>query len=728
MADYPTLDEISQMPEGPDELAQHLYANGFATPPQPPPPPAPVFPDMTVSTPLTPPDRYAGARNQNFSMPVSGEDLGGAPELGAGEPSGAGRLDFKPLGPVKPVEPTRSVMNVLGGGNYGPVQPPEAPWDLSPSASSAPTPRAAAPVAGKEMVPPEIGAMGAAPAAGAPPAGGAIPTPAPPLTLTKPTRQESREAGKEERELNIAQYQRERPQITAPYNTQEYWGQIAAQKDFDLRHPLGAPISRMPGTKGKILHGLGMAGEIAGQMTVPGIMPMVPGTRQNLALGEGTALREGSRVGKEKLETEKGASEMAEQAARTANIEQQTKKAGAEELLQIGPNGEVNGWKDGMGVYHALSDPKTPQAIREIASTTEGKLIKPTVEKMDNGDVLGITPGYPAIPGLPATEDHPATEGTPAVPPSVQLLYHGDPKLETDLTSRTVNGKEHHILVNKKTGEDIKDLGAFKAETTAAQSLAQMKHDETEMIAYDPNHNSYIAPYGQINELGLMHPGKASPADRKNAEDATSGLNEVGRKTLVMDKTLKALDQNPAQRAIIAYALSHAGVSDTLDQLMKSAAMHGASPDTEKFVIAANNLREAVLALPKIVTGTSRMTDVQAQALWKTIVDGSARGSKYGHNQLLALDEQVARQWRKVPLVEGNPVSMPSLKCTKGQPRSFEEGVQQRAAGGAAAPAAGGPPGPPEPGMKWQQTARQAHIGKYRRINKWLTTTMTGAM
>jgi len=40
-----------------------------------------------------------------------------------------------------------------------------------------------------------------------------------------------------------------------------------------------------------------------------------------------------------------------------------------------------------------------------------------------------------------------------------EVVYEGDPKVETDLADLEVNGKPHKVIVNKKTGETIKDLG-----------------------------------------------------------------------------------------------------------------------------------------------------------------------------------------------------------------------------------------------------------------------------
>lgn len=42
---------------------------------------------------------------------------------------------------------------------------------------------------------------------------------------------------------------------------------------------------------------------------------------------------------------------------------------------------------------------------------------------------------------------------------TAEVVYKGDPKTETEVTKLEVNGKPHTVLVNKKTGETIKDLG-----------------------------------------------------------------------------------------------------------------------------------------------------------------------------------------------------------------------------------------------------------------------------
>jgi hypothetical protein len=42
---------------------------------------------------------------------------------------------------------------------------------------------------------------------------------------------------------------------------------------------------------------------------------------------------------------------------------------------------------------------------------------------------------------------------------SADEVYHGDPKVQTQVTTLEVGGRPHQVIVNKETGEQIKDLG-----------------------------------------------------------------------------------------------------------------------------------------------------------------------------------------------------------------------------------------------------------------------------
>ena len=83
-----------------------------------------------------------------------------------------------------------------------------------------------------------------------------------------------------------AAYDEMRPQTTATPGSLEWNQQRQAQIEFDKAHPWGAPISRMPGIAGKILHGLAVAGNIAGDIVDPNAMAIVPGTQLHRAIEE----------------------------------------------------------------------------------------------------------------------------------------------------------------------------------------------------------------------------------------------------------------------------------------------------------------------------------------------------------------------------------------------------------------------------------------------------------
>jgi len=69
------------------------------------------------------------------------------------------------------------------------------------------------------------------------------------------------------------------------YDWQKQRGeQIASQRDqmdFKKAHPWGSPESTHPGVMGSILHGLSVAGNIAGDVIAPGTMANIPGTQMH---------------------------------------------------------------------------------------------------------------------------------------------------------------------------------------------------------------------------------------------------------------------------------------------------------------------------------------------------------------------------------------------------------------------------------------------------------------
>src|SRR6266403_2390015 len=503
--------------------------------------------------------------------------------------------------------------------------------------------------------------MSEAPELGGTPPGGAGAGIVKPMSPVAPTRKESIAAGKR-------QFQEMRPPLTADPGSAEFSHQKLAQIEFDKAHPWGGDISAQPGLLGKIGHIAAKVGNIAGDVLAPGVMANIPGTDINKRIQEADTKRElTQRTAAEQEGVTKG---LQQEETKTHGEEAKTKlaKEQNEQNLEKDTEGNITGWKDAQGKLHGLDEEGTPQGIKDIAEATQNK---PHFEKLTNGDIVQVTPGKG---GTPATST---------------VVHKGDPKVETDLTTRTVGGQEHHILVNKGTGQDIKALGAFKTEANPAKELAKEKADEEPVIGFDKNGIQRLMPRGQAQKEGLTHLVKSSPKDRADAEQNTAALNDMGAKVKNAFESSKAIDKlGMGQKTLIQSALR--GHPDDYSVRMAVSMM---APEAQKYVQDIFSLREAALALPKQTTGGSRVSEPQANALFNT-VPGSSGDHKFREGQLRKFDENLTRLWKKVPLVEGNEPE-----------RAFSE--EGKKAGG------GGPPHEAKSGMKWQQNKK---TGEYREV------------
>ena len=66
----------------------------------------------------------------------------------------------------------------------------------------------------------------------------------------------------------------------------EYFQQQRARSDFQQENHLGTPLNH-PGFAGKLLHGLSVAGNVAGDILAPGTMSLIPGTQLHNQLVRG---------------------------------------------------------------------------------------------------------------------------------------------------------------------------------------------------------------------------------------------------------------------------------------------------------------------------------------------------------------------------------------------------------------------------------------------------------
>jgi hypothetical protein len=442
----------------------------------------------------------------------------------------------------------------------------------------------------------------------------------------------------------------------------------------EKEHPWGSPDNH-PGLLGKIGHGLARAGEIAADVVAPGLTQAIPGTPEQRGVQANALKRElAQRTAAEGQAAQRASqeknveSEIAGRDVQTEEGKARLAKEQTEQSLEKDAQGNVTGWKGPDGKLHSLDEEGTPQAIKDIAEASKSKQ-GPQLEKTANGDIVQVT----------TDKDGKAHS---------EVVYHGDPKVETDLTSKTVNGQEHRILVNKNTGETIKDLGAFKTEETPGQREKAEEAGQEPVIGYDKDGTQRLMSRAEAKQAGLNHIIKATPKDRDDAEQNASALNDMTAKVRNLRESSKAIDKlGTVQKTLIQAAL-RGGPDDMSTRL----AVSQMSPEAKQFYQDVASLREAALALPKQTTGGARVSEVQAHALWSTI-PGSAGDHNFRDSQLRKFDENTERLWRKVPAIEGNK-----------RERAFDENEGGKQAG---------PPGPPDPGMKWQQNKK---TGEYRQV------------
>lgn len=455
-------------------------------------------------------------------------------------------------------------------------------------------------------------------------------------------------------------------------------------------HPWGTAENH-PGLLGKIGHVAGKIGNIALDVAAPSLALNIPGTDLN-RLGQESELKK--ELAKRTAAEGQAANLKSEEEARNVQTEEgkeRLKKLQTEQSLEKDAEGNITGWKGPDGALHSLDEEGTPQAIKDIATATQSK---PHFEKTENGDIVQITPGKN---GAPAQSD---------------VVYKGNAKQKTEIRSIVdpASGHAHDQVIDVTPGsptfgKSLADLGRSKEDKapSVTQELTKLKADEEPVIGYDKDGVMQLVPRGQAKEAGLQHIIKATPKDREDAQQNTSVLNDMGKKVKDVFDSRKALDQNWYQKTIIANALSHPG-GGTIDSLVRAGVLTGATDLTKDYVQSVLSLRESSLALPKQLTGGSRVSEIQAQALWAT-APGVQGDSKYAEKQLRKFDDNLGRLWKKVPRVEGN---------------APERAFPGEGAGGAKGGATATPPAPPPGKVVVLDQKKEPHFVNENQVDEFL--------
>ena len=286
-----------------------------------------------------------------------------------------------------------------------------------------------------------------------------------------------------------------------------------------LRPPDQGGGSGIDQVKNPILRGLLRIPEAIGSTFLPSLTSYIPGTglhHEGLVRGAEAAVNQDTANAKENAGT-------AETEARTASIpgEDALKKAQADEAnartesLRNPPKG----WKESaepaidpdhpeLGPQHFFyneSDPTQKQFGGTMAAKPTAADSEPHYEKTEDGSVIAMTKDKDGKVGY-------------------QVVYHGDPKIETDLTE--VNG--HRVLVNKKTGATIQDLGVAK--TGGADHGQNIMGPDGTLIRLEP---------GQKAPEGFTTPTQAGTQNTLTVQQR----NAAARGTLLHEQTPAILSE-----------------------------------------------------------------------------------------------------------------------------------------------------------------------------------------
>ena len=175
--------------------------------------------------------------------------------------------------------------------------------------------------------------------------------------------------------------------------------------------------------------------EAAGSMLGPvrSAEQLLPGTQAHHAM-EMRNLN--SNIGNESKENLQGA-QAGEANARTNALENP-----ADKYTALPTDTGYAAFDTRKGTANTLTD----QAGQPLSPVDKTKTSAPHFETLQDGSVLAL---------------HTDAQGhtTP------EIVYKGDPKIQTDLTTQEINGVQHTVVLNKQTGELIKDVGptGFKA-------------------------------------------------------------------------------------------------------------------------------------------------------------------------------------------------------------------------------------------------------------------------
>lgn len=257
---------------------------------------------------------------------------------------------------------------------------------------------------------------------------------------------------------------------------------------------------------------------------------------------------------------------------------------------------------------------------------------------------------------------------TKPIPPAFVLKPNATQK-DYDRVDKALGSTESALAT--KAQQDT--INATRQQTLALAAQAHADHVATQatkpVLAYDSNNRPHLLSDGDARAAGYTGITEATPKQIDDAKTHTVVLNAMQTQLNSVVASRAALDQGEVQRAIISKALSHSEPGLWNDWINRGA-LDNATDLTKTFIQSALALKEAALALPKELTGGSRVSDIQASAMFKTLAGGSAPDSKYALDQSKKFQADIDRLRQRAPEVRGLDTTAPHADLSTGNPAS----------------------------------------------------------
>jgi hypothetical protein len=185
--------------------------------------------------------------------------------------------------------------------------------------------------------------------------------------------------------------------------------------------------------------------------------------------------------------------------------------------------------------------------------------------------------------------------------------------------------------------------GAIRAQIFAQGRAVQVEDPATGVKSYEPA--------GEAMRKGSI---AGSTNLQKNAYQPQARIKDVERVSTGIEGNVNALDQDNAQKALIAHSLTDPSMT-TAGQFIKSKIASQLSPKSRDYVTNVLSMREQIMGLNQLLTGTSGTSDARIKAIWDTLPNGSEPDSDMARRKMKLVRGMIGNVREAFPMMKVIP-------------------------------------------------------------------------